>query len=118
MKDDILTDKELSNSAFTHIINVPLEKIDIADWLLKLPEAEYQRCCPPDHIACGATSIDDGKPMSLNSRSKRVRTSRVGCGTTDAKSARFLLQAYLAPLLPDELWRRHPGERPPPAMTP
>jgi hypothetical protein len=65
-KDHVLDGKELSSSAYSHIMNVPLEKVDIADWLLKLPEAEYQRCCPPDHIACGATSTDDGKPMSLN----------------------------------------------------
>ncbi|MFZ0948847.1 MAG: hypothetical protein WB625_25190 [Candidatus Sulfotelmatobacter sp.] len=31
-----------------------------------MPEAEYRRCCPPDHISCGTTSTDDGKPMSIN----------------------------------------------------
>jgi len=36
------------------------------DWLFNLPQAEYQRCCPPDHISCGATSTDDGKLMSIN----------------------------------------------------
>jgi hypothetical protein len=48
------------------VINAPIEKVDIADWLFKLSVAEYQRCCPPDHIACGATSTDDGKPMSIH----------------------------------------------------
>src|SRR5215469_14873600 len=66
MSDVILTDKELSNSTYTHVIQAPIEKIDISAWLFHLPEAEYCRCCPPDHISCGATSTDDGTPMSIN----------------------------------------------------
>ncbi|MGO9236229.1 MAG: hypothetical protein ACLP4V_19965 [Methylocella sp.] len=66
MTDTILSDKVLSNSAYSHVINAPIEKVDIADWLFKLPEAEYRRCCPPDHISCGATFTDDGTPMSIN----------------------------------------------------
>ncbi len=66
MTDTIIRDKQLSSSAYSHIIKVPIEKVDIADWLFKLPEAEYQRCCAPDHISCGATLTDDGKPMSIN----------------------------------------------------
>ena len=66
MTDTILCDKELSNSAFSHVINAPIEKVDIAAWLFKLSEAEYCRCCPPDHISCGTTSTDDGIPMSIN----------------------------------------------------
>jgi len=64
--DVILTNKQLSNSAFSHVIHAPVEKIDIAGWLFSLPEAEYRRCCPPDHISCGTTSTDDGVPMSIN----------------------------------------------------
>jgi len=37
-----------------------------ADWLLHLPDAEYQRCAPPDHLAAGSTTTDDGRPMSIN----------------------------------------------------
>lgn len=66
MGDIILSDKQLSNSAYSHVINAPLEKIDIAGWLFTLPEAEYCRCCPPDHISCGSTSTDSGTPMSIN----------------------------------------------------
>jgi hypothetical protein len=66
MSDTILQDKELSNSAYSHIIKAPIEKVDIASWLFKLLEAEYCRCCPPDHISCGTTSTDDGTPMSIN----------------------------------------------------
>ena len=66
MADVILTDKQLSNSAYSHVMNVPIDKVDIAAWLFHLPEAEYQRCCPPDHISCATTSTDDGIPMSIN----------------------------------------------------
>lgn len=62
----VLTDKVLSSSAYSHVVAVPLEKIDIADWLFNLPEAEYQRCCQPDHISCGTTTTDDGMRMSIN----------------------------------------------------
>jgi hypothetical protein len=34
--------------------------------LLNLPDTEYQRCAPPDHIAAGSTTTDDGRPMSIN----------------------------------------------------
>jgi hypothetical protein len=66
VSDVILSDKTLSSSAFSHVIALPIEKIDIAEWLFNLPEAEYQRCCAPDHISCGATITDDGTRMSIN----------------------------------------------------
>ncbi|WP_341988406.1 hypothetical protein [Azorhizobium sp. AG788] len=62
----ILTDMILSQSAYTAEIDVPLQKVDIADWLFTLPEAEYLRCCPPDHIGAGTTTTDDGRRMSIN----------------------------------------------------
>lgn len=62
----ILADQILSQSAYTAEIDVPLEKIDIADWLFTLPEAEYLRCCPPDHIGSGVTTTDDGRRMVIN----------------------------------------------------
>jgi hypothetical protein len=62
----ILLDQILSQSAYSSEIDVPIDKIDIADWLFNLPEAEYQRCCPPDHISAGTTSTDDGRRMSIN----------------------------------------------------
>jgi hypothetical protein len=62
----VLADKILSESAYSAEIEVPFEKIDIADWLFNLPEAEYQRCCPPDHISAGTTTTDDGRRMSIN----------------------------------------------------
>jgi hypothetical protein len=59
------SDCTLSISTVTHIINAPLEKVDIADWLFNLPDAEYQ-CRSHAHIAAGHTTSDDGHPMSIN----------------------------------------------------
>src|SRR5262249_23954337 len=56
----ILTDMVLVESEKTATIHAPVERVDIADWLLHLPDAEYQRCAPPDHIAAGTTKTDDG----------------------------------------------------------
>jgi uncharacterized protein YndB with AHSA1/START domain len=64
--DRVLTDRKLSESAYEHVIDVPFEQVDIAGWLFSLPNAEYERCCAPDHIACGYTTTDDGRPMSIN----------------------------------------------------
>jgi hypothetical protein len=61
-----MRDRTLADSAFSHLISAPIELVDIADWLFHLTSAEYQRCCPPSHIAAGATRTDDGKPMSIN----------------------------------------------------
>lgn len=58
-------DRTLSLSTVTAIINAPFEKVNIADWLFHLPDAEYQRCSHA-HIAAGTTTTDDGFPMSLN----------------------------------------------------
>jgi hypothetical protein len=55
----------LSLSTVTATINAPIEKVNIADWILHLPDAEYQRCSAA-HIAAGATTSDDGRPMSIN----------------------------------------------------
>src|SRR5262249_58300719 len=63
---DILTDKVLVKSVKTATIHAPIERVDIADWLLHLPDAEYQRCAQPDHIAAGTTTTDHGRPMSIN----------------------------------------------------
>ncbi len=62
----VLADRILSQSAYSAEIDTPIAKIDIADWLFNLTEAEYQRCCPPDHIAAATTTTDDGRRMSIN----------------------------------------------------
>lgn len=62
----VRNDLILSQSAFSHVIDVDYDTVDIAQWLFALPDAEYQRCAPPDHIAAGATWTDDGKRMSIN----------------------------------------------------
>jgi hypothetical protein len=61
----MINDRTLSLSTVTHVINAAIEKVDIAWWLLNLPDAEYQRCSPA-HIAAGTTTSDDGRPMSIN----------------------------------------------------
>jgi hypothetical protein len=58
-------DYTLSLSTVTAVIHAPIERINIADWVLHLPDAEYQRCSTA-HIAAGATTTDDGRPMSIN----------------------------------------------------
>lgn len=55
----------LSHSVVKAIINAPIEKVNIADWLLNLPDAEYQKCSV-NHIAAGVTATYDGQPMSIN----------------------------------------------------
>jgi hypothetical protein len=66
MDNKILTEKQLSHSEYSHIIHAPIEKVDIARWLFSLSEAEYCRCCPPDHISGASTTTDDGKKMAVN----------------------------------------------------
>jgi putative intracellular protease/amidase len=58
-------DRTLSLSTVTATIQAPIEKVNIADWLLHLPDAEYQRCAQA-HIAAGSSTTDDGRPMSIN----------------------------------------------------
>ena len=60
-----MEDTTLSLSTATATIHAPIEKINIADWVLHLQDAEYQRCSTA-HIAAGATIADDGRPMSIN----------------------------------------------------
>jgi uncharacterized DUF497 family protein len=55
----------ISESSFTAVVNAPKEKVDLADWLFGLSDAEYQRCSPA-HIAAGTTRSEDGKRMSIN----------------------------------------------------
>jgi len=61
-----MTNSILAESSFSHEIDVSIDRADIADWLAHLGNAEFRRCCRPDHIACGFTHTDDGRPMSIN----------------------------------------------------
>ncbi|MFJ9151639.1 hypothetical protein ACIRP7_27085 [Streptomyces sp. NPDC102270] len=56
----------ISETAETATVDAPIEAVDIADWVLNLPDAEYRRCAPGEHIAAGRTTTDDGRPMSIN----------------------------------------------------
>ncbi len=61
-----MTDSILAQTTCSHAIDVPIDEVDIADWLTHLGNAEFQRCCPPDHIACGFTHTNGGQAMSIN----------------------------------------------------
>jgi uncharacterized protein YndB with AHSA1/START domain len=56
----------LSTDIATAVINAPIAQVDLGDWVFTLPDAEYQRCAPGQHIAAGATTTDDGRPVSIN----------------------------------------------------
>jgi putative intracellular protease/amidase len=58
-------DQTLSLSTVTATIPAPIENVNIADWLLHLPDVDYQRCSHA-HIAGGSSTSDDGRPMSIN----------------------------------------------------
>jgi hypothetical protein len=62
-------DLSLSRSTVIAVMHVPLEKVDIADWLFNLPDAEYQRCSSA-HIAAGVTVSDsDHRCRSMSRQS-------------------------------------------------
>jgi uncharacterized protein YndB with AHSA1/START domain len=56
----------LSTDTATAVIDAPIARVDIAEWVFHLHDAEYQRCAPGQHIAAGVTTTDDGRPMSIN----------------------------------------------------
>jgi hypothetical protein len=56
----------LSTDTATAVIGTPIDRVDLADWIFTLPDAEYQRCAPGQHIAAGSTTTDDGRPTSIN----------------------------------------------------
>lgn len=60
-----MNDDEIVDASFTAIIDAPIEKIDLPRWAFTLPDHEYQGCSPA-HVAAGATTSLDGKPMSIN----------------------------------------------------
>jgi hypothetical protein len=60
-----MDNRVLSESTCSHVIHVPFERVDIADWFMTLTEAEYLRCCVPDHLGFGRSIGEDGRLMSL-----------------------------------------------------
>ena len=62
---DILTDRVLVETKKTATIHATVERVDIADWLLHLPDA---RCAPPDHIASKAAAERVGGKDDQESR--------------------------------------------------
>lgn len=60
-----MTDNQIVDSAFTAIINAPIDRIDIPQWCFNLPEREYQSCSPA-HVSAGITTAPNGERMSVN----------------------------------------------------
>src|ERR1700761_2140587 len=58
-------DRVLAHAVFTAVVDAPVGKIDIFEWLRTLPDREFQRCAPPDHKAAGYTVGDDGEPLTV-----------------------------------------------------
>ena len=73
-KKTMTSDRRLSDSTVTAIMHVSLEKVNIAEWLLTLPDAEYQRCSHA-HIAAGTSATDNGRTMSINVETIAMRSS-------------------------------------------
>jgi hypothetical protein len=57
--------KQLVDSSFNAIVNAPIEKINLPEWVFNLSESEYQACSPA-HIAAAKTIGADGRRMSIN----------------------------------------------------
>jgi len=56
----------LLRSSAKAVINAPIDKIDIPEWLFALTDEEYQQCSKA-HIAAGATRTPDGsKRIEIN----------------------------------------------------
>ena len=60
-----MTENQIVDSAFTAIINAPIDRIDIPQWCFNLAEREYQSCSPA-HVSAGVTTAEDGQRMSIN----------------------------------------------------
>lgn len=55
----------MSESSAESVIHVPIDAIDLTEWVFTLTDDEYQACSKV-HIAAGATVSRDGKRMSIN----------------------------------------------------
>lgn len=60
-----MSTRVLSDSTYTHVVDVAADRVDIGEWLFSLSEAEYRRCCPPDHVTAGVGTGEDGHPLAI-----------------------------------------------------
>ena len=66
---EVRTDMVLVHTTRTATIHAPIElRSTLLTGLLNLPDAEYQRCAPPDHIAAG---IDDDRRRATDVDQRR-----------------------------------------------
>ena len=55
----------LAESECKAIIDAPIEKLDLTNWVFTLADDEYQRCSAA-HVAAGASTDPAGKRVSIN----------------------------------------------------
>ncbi|PTR31894.1 putative ester cyclase [Rhodococcus sp. OK519] len=60
-----MSTRVLSDSTRIHVVDVPADRVDIGEWLFSLPEAEFRRCCPSDHVTIGVGTGEDGSPRPI-----------------------------------------------------
>jgi hypothetical protein len=60
-----VNDNQIVDSAFTAVINAPIDKIDIPSWCFGLAEDDYQGCSPA-HVSAAVTTAPNGQRMSIN----------------------------------------------------
>jgi len=56
----------LTSSSYSHVVNVPIECVDLAGWLTNLTNSEYRRCCPGAHVAAGVSPTVGGERISIH----------------------------------------------------
>lgn len=55
----------LTNSQCTAVLDVPIEQVDVSDWLFSLSDQDYQDCSVV-HIAAGVAGMTGGRRLSIN----------------------------------------------------
>jgi hypothetical protein len=104
-KKTMTSDRMLSDSTVTTIMHVPLEKVNIAEWLLTLPDAEHQRCSHA-HIAAGTSTTDNSRTMSINVESIGDALRAALCGRSEGTYA----LPHGVDIGPDQQERTHQSE--------
>lgn len=61
----VVPDRVVTDSVFSHLVHAPLARVDLSAWLARLTSAEFQRVCPGEHLAAGASRTDDGAPVTV-----------------------------------------------------
>jgi hypothetical protein len=57
--------EQVVDSSFNAVVNAPIEKINMPEWVFNLSETDYQDCSPA-HVSAAKTVGADGRRMSIN----------------------------------------------------